>query len=289
MLDQKINITECPRDAMQGWPHQIDTEIKIDYLSKLLEVGFDVLDFGSFVNPKVMPQMADTVEVLKSIESKKGSTKLLSIIANLKGAQQAVEHEHIDILGFPFSISETFQLRNTNKTIEASFDQVKEIQQIASTAGKKVLIYISMGFGNPYGDPYSPKYVEEWINKLAEVGIQDFALSDTIGVSHPELISEIFNALNHQMEELNIGAHFHSTPSTALEKINVAYSAGCRLFDTSINGIGGCPMAADELTGNLSTESLLDFMSMNEIPHGLNLNAFLEAQSMAGKVFSIHN
>lgn len=285
MIDHKVYITECPRDAMQGWPHMIPTEVKINYLSKLLEVGYSVLDFGSFVNPKVMPQMADTDAVLEAIQAKKGQTKLLSIVANIKGSEQAIKYESIDILGFPFSISENFQLRNTNKTIAESYEQVKHIQDLASNAQKELLIYISMGFGNPYDDAYSPEIVSEWIDKLAGIGIKNFALSDTIGVSHPALITQLFSQLIPSFEGLEIGAHFHSTPHTALEKIKSAYESGCRHFDTSINGIGGCPMAKDELTGNLSTESLLDFMNMMSLPNGLNMKAFNEAQTLSKSVF----
>jgi len=285
MNTNTLHITECPRDAMQGWKNIIATDDKIKYLKLLLSVGFDVLDFGSFVNPKVMPQMADTAEVLAAIEDYKSSTKLLAIIANIKGAQQAAEHKSIDILGFPFSISETFQQRNTNKSIAESFEQLKDIQSIAQSSNKTLLVYLSMGFGNPYGDPYSPEYIEEWIEKLADIGVKDFALSDTIGVSQPPLITQIFTALQPKMSQYNIGAHFHSTPMTALEKIQAAYDAGCRHFDTSINGIGGCPMAKDELTGNLATEALLDFMNMSGITHQLNIQAFGEAQNVARDIF----
>lgn len=280
-----ILITECPRDAMQGWKNIISTEKKIDYLTQLLKVGYETLDFGSFVNPKVMPQMADTVDVLKSIEPYKKSTKLLAIIANIKGAEQAIEHNSIDILGFPFSISETFQQRNTNKGIQESFEQVKIIQEMSVKHGKELLIYISMGFGNPYNDPYSPEIVSEWVKKLSELGIRQFALSDTIGVSHPELITNLFSALIPTHPDKIIGAHFHSTPHTAIEKIKAAYEAGCRHFDSSINGIGGCPMAKDELVGNLATESLVQFMDRENIPYKWDMIAFLEAQKIAQEIF----
>lgn len=285
-MEQTIHLTECPRDAMQGWAKFIPTDLKISYLNTLLKVGFEVLDFGSFVSPKAIPQLADTAQVLRGLELGNSRTKLLAIIANLRGAEAAVTFPEIHYLGFPFSISETFQLRNTNKTIAESLKQVEAIQDLCLKTGKKLLTYISMGFGNPYGDPYSPELAIEWFKKLAEHGIQHIALADTVGVAEPENIRNLFTALIPEFPEITIGAHFHSRPDTWEEKIAAAYAAGCRHFDTSLNGIGGCPMAEDELVGNIATEKVIAWGEQQQILPSLDRAAYQEALKQAAIVFS---
>lgn len=283
-----ILLTECPRDAMQGWPRQIPTEEKAAYLNSLLKVGFDVLDFGSFVSPKAIPQLADTRDVLQKLDLNGVSTKLLAIIANTRGAEDAVQYDEIKYLGFPFSVSETFQLRNTNKTIEQSLTQVEEIQNLCTGRNKELMVYISMGFGNPYGDPYNAEVAINWVNKLVQLGIRNIAMSDTIGVASPDNINYIFGNLLPEFKNVNIGAHFHSAPHSWREKIDAAYAAGCRRFDSALRGIGGCPMAEDELVGNMATEHVVDWCNENGISLRLNKEAFTEAWLMAGTVFSMH-
>lgn len=278
-----IQFTECPRDAMQGWKNWIPTEKKIDYLNTLLKVGFDVLDFGSFVSAKAIPQLADTKQVLAGL--KMTSTKLLAIIANTRGAEEAVQYDEISYLGFPFSISETFQQLNTNSSIQQSLHRVEEIQNLCVNRNKKLVIYISMGFGNPYGDPYNAEVVASWVRQLQSFGIQIFALSDTVGVSSPENITPLFTSLIEEYPKLYFGAHFHSTPDTATEKILAALKAGCKRFDAAMGGIGGCPMAQNELVGNLATERLLDVLVENNFPPSLDMNAFNEARAMVSSVF----
>ncbi|MBX9449385.1 MAG: hydroxymethylglutaryl-CoA lyase [Taibaiella sp.] len=280
---KQISIVECPRDAMQGWPHLIPTATKIAYLNQLLDVGFDVLDFGSFVSSKAIPQMADTREVLASL--KPSSTELLAIIANTRGAAEACRYERISYLGFPFSISETFQMRNTNKSIADSFDQVREIQELAQKHGKRMVIYISMGFGNPYGDPYSAQLAIDYVGKITGLGIQIVAMSDTIGIADPENIDYIFSQLIPAFPDTEIGAHFHSTPHTRIEKLAAAYRAGCTRFDSSINGIGGCPMAKDELVGNMATETLVSYFEQQGALPSLNRAALDQALALAPGVF----
>lgn len=254
-----MKIIECPRDAMQGIHDFIPTQTKIDYLNVLLGVGFDTLDFGSFVSPKAIPQMQDTAKVLENLDLSTTKTKLLSIVANQKGAEQAVLFPEIDYLGYPLSISETFQLRNTNKNIADSLILTEELQNLCEKNQKKLVVYISMGFGNPYGDVYNPEIVEEFTEKLAKMQIKIIALSDTIGVSSPENIIPLFKNLIPKFPDIDFGAHLHSTPSTLIEKIEAAYQAGCRRFDGAILGFGGCPMAKDELTGNSATERMCNF------------------------------
>lgn len=285
-MQEQIFLTECPRDAMQGWTKMIPTEQKIAYLNQLLRVGFDVLDFGSYVSAKAIPQMADTPEVLAGLDLSATRSKLLAIIANHRGAEQAAAQTEISILGFPFSISETFQLRNTNKTIEQSLESVQQIQDTATKHGKEVQIYISMAFGNPYGDAYSAQTAIEWVGRLAELGIRRFAMSDTVGVANPENTSMIFSSLIPAFPELIIGAHFHSTPATRIEKISAAYEAGCRHFDSAIGGIGGCPMAKDDLVGNMATETLLQYFPTEAMPE-LDLQAFSEAMQQSQQVFKL--
>ena len=283
-----MKIVECPRDAMQGWAHFIPTDRKIAYLNQLLKVGFDVLDFGSFVSPKAIPQMADTKDVIKELEIPADSkTKLLAIIANSRGAQDAQQYDKISYLGFPFSISETFQLRNTNKTIEASLEEVKTIHQIATEAQKEAVIYISMGFGNPYQDAYSPDIAIDWFKKLTDLGIKNIALADTIGVANEAVIQEVFNAVigNDYFKDVNIGAHFHSTAANWDEKIDAAYKCGVRSFDTALKGIGGCPMAQDDLVGNIATENVVYYAEKNQIPLHIDKAEFDKSMMMANNIF----
>lgn len=279
-----IALTECPRDAMQGWPHWIPTELKIKYLNQLIKVGFDILDFGSFVSPKSIPQLADTKEVIKHLQLN-SKTKLLAIIANTRGAQDAVIYDEIQYLGFPFSISETFQLRNTNKTIAASLTQVEEIQNLCLKNNKNLLVYISMGFGNPYGDEYSAEVAIRWVDKLSQLGITSIAMADTVGIAYTETINYIFKHLIPEFPHINIAAHFHSTTATWEEKIATAYHQGCYRFDSSIRGIGGCPMAEDELVGNIATENLLQWCQKMNINVGIDKEAFAEAALIAQKIF----
>lgn len=281
----RIKIVECPRDAMQGWKHFIPTEKKIDYLNALLKVGFDTLDFGSFVSPKAIPQMADTAEVLEQLQYKESDTGLLGIVANERGAQEAVEKTAIRYLGYPFSISETFQLRNTNKTIEGSFELVRRMQDLCQKHGKELVIYISMGFGNPYGDPYDKDVVIHYVKQLTDLGIGTISLADTVGVAEPGDISWLFSHVTAAFPRIEFGAHFHSLPQTRVEKLEAAFTHGCRRFDVAINGIGGCPMAKDDLVGNIATETLLHFLETKNISTSIDTKAFSEAQAMATEIF----
>jgi hydroxymethylglutaryl-CoA lyase len=281
----QFTIVECPRDAMQGWAHFIPTEKKVTYLNQLLKVGFDVLDFGSFVSSKAIPQLADTHEVVRKLDMSNTKTKLLAIIANTRGAQDAVQYDEIAYLGFPFSISETFQLRNTNKTIAESLKQVEEIQQLCVAHNKKLVIYISMGFGNPYGDDYSAETAIHWFKRLHEMGIDIIAMADTVGVAQPDTINYIYKHLIPEFPGVDIGAHFHSTAETWEEKIDAAYKNGCLRYDSSIKGIGGCPMAEDELVGNIATENMLQWAKKNEIQLNLNEDEFFKSMIMANEIF----
>lgn len=270
---------------MQGWKHFIPTEQKVKYLNALLKVGFDVLDFGSFVSPKAIPQMADTKEVIPQLDLGNTSTKLLGIIANTRGAEDAVQYDEVSYLGFPFSISETFQLRNTNKTIAESLSQVEQIQDICVQKGKELVIYISMGFGNPYGDPYSAEVAIDWVGKLVKLGVKTFAMSDTVGLAEPADIEYIFKSLVPEFKGVNIGAHFHSTPDKWEEKIHTAYENGCLRFDSAMKGIGGCPMAEDELVGNIATENMVDWCGRNNIELKIDKAAFTDALLIASGIF----
>jgi len=271
---------------MQGWKTFIPTEVKIRFINKLLEVGFDTIDFGSFVSPKAIPQLADTKEVLNGLKLDNSISKLLAIVANLRGASEAVVFSEIAYLGFPFSISETFQKLNTNSTIADSLKTVEGIQELCLKHNKSLVTYISMGFGNPYGDEYSSEIAIRWVEKLAAMGISIFSISDTVGVSNPDNIEYIFSHLIKEFPSLEFGAHFHSTKQTSIEKIEAAYENGCLRFDSALNGIGGCPMAQDELVGNLATEDLVVFLEGKNIPHGLNKKALKEAMAMVSEVFA---
>ncbi len=280
-----VKIIECPRDAMQGIKDFIPTNVKVDYLNQLLKVGFHSLDFGSFVSPKAIPQLADTAKVLEGLDLSDTITKLLAIIANRRGAEEAVSFEQIDYLGYPFSVSETFQMRNTNATIEESLQRVEEIQELCFKNNKSLVLYLSMAFGNPYGDPFHEDLIAKWIERLADLGIEIFALSDTIGVSKKEVIERLFSTTINEFPKLEIGAHFHTRPNEWREKVEAAYSNGCRRFDGAIAGYGGCPMADDELTGNMPTENLLEFFREKEDQLNYKSDAFKEAQAMASSIF----
>lgn len=284
-MKSPIVLVECPRDAMQGWPRSIPTEKKIEYLNALMKVGFSVLDFGSFVSPKAIPQMADTAQVIAGLDPRLKRSRMLAIIANLRGAREAVTHDLVDDLGFPFSVSEIFQKKNTGKTIAQSLEEVKEIYKVATEAGKKLVIYLSMGFGNPYGEPYTPSIVIQWMEELAGIGMETFALSDTVGVAEPQGIRDLFEAVSQRFPDLELGAHFHSLPHQRIEKLDAAYAAGCRRFDGALLGIGGCPMAKDDLVGNMDTESLVFWADAQEISLELDREALKEAKKIAATVF----
>jgi len=280
-----VKIIECPRDAMQGIKSFIPTELKVRYLQALLGCGFDTLDFGSFVSPRAIPQMADTAQVLNGLDLSETKTKLLAIVANLRGAESALGFEAIEFIGYPFSISENFQMRNTHKTIEESMIVLSDILSLANEHGVKVVTYLSMGFGNPYGDPWSPEIVAQWTETLVGMGCKIISLSDTVGAASPEVISELFNGVIPQFPEVEFGAHLHTAPHSWREKVDAAYRAGCRRFDGAIQGFGGCPMAKDELTGNMPTEKLLSYCAQQKIDHGVHLTRFESAFNKASDIF----
>jgi hydroxymethylglutaryl-CoA lyase len=282
-----MKLIECPRDAMQGMHDFIETEKKVAYINSILKCGFDTVDFGSFVSPKAIPQMRDTAQVLEQLDLSSTSSKLLAIIANTRGALDAVEFEEISYLGFPFSISETFQQRNTNSSIAESLTRVEEIQDLCVRNRKELVVYISMAFGNPYGDEWSSNVVVTWTKRLAQLGVKIIALSDTVGVSNPENITYLFSRLIPEFPEVEIGAHLHTTPQTWEEKVNAAYRSGCRRFDSAIKGYGGCPMAADKLTGNMPTENLLSYFKNNNIKTTIDNSAFDKAMRMASLTFPL--
>lgn len=282
---EAIKIIECPRDAMQGIKSFIPTEKKVAYIQSLLRVGFDTIDFGSFVSPKAIPQMQDTAQVLEQLDLSKSQSKLLAIIANTQGAIAASQHQPIQYLGFPFSISENFQMRNTHKTIAESFVTLQEILEIADKSNKEVVAYLSMGFGNPYGDPWSMEIVGDWTEKLSKMGVKILSLSDTIGSSTPEVIQYLFSHLIPKYPNIEFGAHLHTTPDKWFEKIDAAYNSGCRRFDGAIQGFGGCPMARDVLTGNMPTEKLLSYFTTKKENTNLNALSFESAYNEASKLF----
>ena len=284
-----MKIIECPRDAMQGIKEFIPTQRKVDYLQSLLRVGFDTIDFGSFVSAKAIPQMQDTAQVLAQLDLSQTQSKLLAIIANTQGAQAAAQFSEISYLGFPFSISENFQMRNTHKTIAESLLSLQEILDIAQAHNKEVVAYLSMGFGNPYGDPWNVEIVAEWTERLAQMGVTILSLSDTIGSSTPEVISYLFSHLIPQYPNIEFGAHLHTTPVKWFEKVDAAYAAGCRRFDGAIQGFGGCPMAKDELTGNMPTEKLLSYFTTQKEPTGTSPMSFESAYNEATKIFKVYH
>jgi len=282
---EPIKIIECPRDAMQGIKPFIPTERKVAYIQALLRVGFDSIDFGSFVSPKAIPQMQDTAEVLARLDLSQTRSKLLAIIANTQGATLASVHPEIQYLGFPFSISENFQMRNTHKTIAESLITLQEILEIAYKSNKEVVAYLSMGFGNPYGDPWNTEIVGEWTEKLSNMGVKILSLSDTVGSSTPDVIEYLFSNLIPKYPEIEFGAHLHTTPDKWFEKIDAAYKAGCRRYDGAIQGFGGCPMATDDLTGNMPTEKLLSYFTSKKENTNLSPMSFESAYNEASKLF----
>ena len=284
-IQSMIQLIECPRDAMQGLPDFIETDVKVAYINQLLRVGFHTIDFGSFVSPKAIPQMRDTEEVLSKLDLSNTPTKLLAIVANERGAEQAAQFPEISYLGYPFSVSETFQIRNTNATIQDSVKRVKFIQETCVKHGKELVLYISMGFGNPYGDPWNAEVVMEWVDKLAALDIKIFSLSDTVGVSNPQSISYLFSNLIPAYPKLEIGAHLHTQPFNWREKIHAAYTNGCTRFDSAMKGFGGCPMAKDDLTGNMATENLLSYFTETNEVLSIDFQQFIRSLSMANDVF----
>ncbi len=282
---KKIQLIECPRDAMQGWSHFIPTEVKVKYLNQLLAVGFDTLDFGSFVSPKAIPQMADTKEVLAQLRLEETDTQLLAIVANKRGAEEAIAYPAIRYIGFPFSISPTFQQKNTNSTISESFDLVKQIQYSCQKNDKELVVYLSMGFGNPYGDPYDEGILLEWADAMVKEGITTISLADTVGVASPEQITEALQTLIPRYPSVHFGVHLHSTPANWQNKLEAAYLAGCARFDGALKGIGGCPMAQDELVGNMDTEKMILYFQEKGLLTQLNTNALMESSRLAAQIF----
>jgi hydroxymethylglutaryl-CoA lyase len=285
MQGTKIKFIECPRDAMQGWKHFIPTEKKIAYINKLLEVGFDTIDFGSFVSPKAIPQMADTAEVITRLETGKTATRLLAIIANERGAADASMFNQINYLGFPFSVSPTFQKRNTNSSMELSLERVEVIQDICIKSGKELVIYISMGFGNPYGDEYDEEIVFEWVNKLVALDIGIISLADTVGLATPEQVYDMTSFLIESLPGVEVGVHLHSAPDNWQQKMDAALKAGCKRFDGALKGIGGCPMADDELVGNMDTDLMIRHVESLGMLPAVNNDALKDSLKMANAIF----
>jgi len=295
----KVTLIECPRDAMQGWPHLIPTEKKIEYINSLLKAGFDTLDFGSFVSPKAIPQMADTAQVLAGLNTKyiagpatgtkpghtHHHTRLLAIIANFRGAEEAAAFDEITCLGFPFSVSETFQLRNANKTVEGSLATVEEIQELCIKRQKELVVYISMGFGNPYGDPWSEEIVFQWVDTLTRLGIRIISLADTVGLATPEQVFTVTDYLVRQLPDHTIGVHLHSTATHWKAKIDAALQAGCRRFDGALKGIGGCPMAGDHLVGNMDSAHMIPYFEHKGLTTGIDHTALAGSLRLASEIF----
>lgn len=278
-------LIECPRDAMQGLHDFIPTEIKVEYINLLLQVGFDTIDFGSFVSPKAIPQLRDTAAVLDKLDIKENSTKLLAIVANDKGISEAIKHPQINYLGFPFSVSETFQQKNTNSGIEKSLLTVEELLNQCSKTNKEAVIYLSMGFGNPYGDEWNHEIVERWASELSKRGAKILSLADTTGVSNPEKINYLFPRLVETFPDIEFGVHLHSNPTNWFEKIEASWNSGCRRFDSALRGFGGCPMADDNLIGNIATESLISFLEAKGEKLSLDMDKWNEAMRYSGRVF----
>lgn len=281
-----IEIVECPRDAMQGWKNPIPTEQKIEYLNTVLKVGFHTVDFGSFVSPKAIPQMADTKEVLNGLDLENTTSKLLVIVANTRGATEAVADSRIDYLGFPFSVSPTFQLRNTNSTMEESFDRIKEMQELCKKSNKKLVVYLSMGFGNPYGDPYDEDILLTWAGRMVENEVEIISLADTVGVATPVQISFALNTLIPGYSNTTFGVHLHSTPGNFSQKLEAAVNAGCKRIDGALKGIGGCPMAQDDLVGNMDTEKMIEWLEQRNLVSNLNKEALERSLNLANKIFA---
>ena len=287
MSEQTFKIIECPRDAMQGIKEFIPTAQKIDYLNRLLTVGFEAIDCGSFVSPKTIPQLADTQEVLDQIEMGNTKSKLSVIVANMSGGKKAAEHDKVTYLGFPFSISEKFQNYNTNKSREEAFEMAKQLQDLALSNGKELLVYFSMAFGNPYGEAYDVEEVKEWTKRFADLGVKTINLSDTIGVAQKEVITDLYESLIPKYTEIEFGAHFHTEYLNWNVKVDSAYAAGCRRFDGAIKGLGGCPMSKSEMVGNMPTEKLISFANQHKEKHGLNLFDFESSWNVALRTFNL--
>ena len=285
MID-RIQLVECPRDAMQGWLPLIPTAKKIEYINQLLQVGFDIIDFGSFVSPKAIPQMADTKEVIKNLKLQNSRSELLAIVANLRGAREATDYDTIRYLGFPFSISPTFQFRNTNSTMEESLQRLEGIQELCLQSGKQVVVYLSMAFGNPYGDPYNSDILLQWADEMITRGIQIVSLADTVGVADSEQITVALKALVPHYPETIFGVHLHSTPHNWEEKLDAAIDAGCHRIDGALRGIGGCPMAGNELVGNMNTEWIIAYLKENNQIHSLNEEALEKSLHLASQIFT---
>ena len=285
----KVKLIECPRDAMQGIRDFIPTEKKVQYIQSLLRCGFDTIDFGSFVSPKAIPQMKDTAEVLSKLDLSTTVSKLLAIVANTRGAEDASKFEEIQYLGYPFSISENFQMRNTHKTIAQSVEVLQEILNIAHKTDKEVVAYLSMGFGNPYGDPWNVEIVGEWTEKLSAMGVKILSLSDTVGTSTPEIIDYLFSNLIPKYPNIEFGAHLHTTPSKWHEKVDAAFKAGCHRFDGAIQGFGGCPMAKDELTGNMPSEKMLSYFNSTKADTNIKMTSFESAYNEASRIFNAYH
>lgn len=281
----EVKLVECPRDAMQGWAHFIPTDRKIAYINELLKVGFDTIDFGSFVSPKAIPQMADTHEVIQKLDTTASKTKLLAIVANERGAQDAVLYDAISYLGFPFSVSETFQRRNTNSSLEESFNRVEEIQNLCIKNKKELVVYISMGFGNPYGDAYNEEIVFEWVDKMVALDIKIISLADTVGLATPQQVSSVTKYLVDALPQTEIGVHLHSTASNWQAKTDAALQAGCLRFDGALKGIGGCPMAGDDLVGNMDTELMIPYLKELNLLNNLDEEALKRCSKMASEIF----
>lgn len=284
-MSSSVRIIECPRDAMQGLEKFIPTDLKVQYINKLLQVGFDTIDFGSFVSPKAIPQMADTARVLERLDLDKTNTKLLAIVANSRGAEEAARHMSISCLGFPLSLSDTFQRRNTNKSIPEALNTLEEIKSICVKANKTLVTYISMGFGNPYGDPYEVELVGQFVDILITLGSDVISLADTIGAAEDTAVQALFTSISKQFPEAGIGAHLHSTPQSSRSKIEAAWRGGCRRFDGAIRGFGGCPMAKDELVGNIATETIVSFFEDEGVDLSIDKGNFSEALVLADRVF----
>ncbi|MDB3875218.1 hydroxymethylglutaryl-CoA lyase [bacterium] len=285
-MSDKVKIIECPRDAMQSIKTFIPTNTKLSYLQSVVDVGFDVVDIGSFVSPKAIPQLSDTSIIIDSIDLSNSNSELLVIVANKKGALNASKFEKIDFLGYPFSISENFQMRNTNKTIKESEGELAEIISIAKKVNKRVVVYLSMCFGNPYGDPWNLDIVNHWVYKLSKMGVNDISLSDTIGTSKPESIKSIFNSVLKNHSDIEFGAHLHSDPVSWYNKVDSAFQAGCRRFDGAIKGFGGCPMASNKLVGNMPTEKILSYLNSKKIHYNVNSLRFESCYNHSLEVFN---
>lgn len=281
-----VKLIECPRDAMQGWPHLIPAREKAEYINQLLRVGFDTIDFGSFVSPKAVPQMADTAEVLSMIERKPGDSKLLAIIANQRGAEQALQFKAIDYLGFPLSVSETFQQRNTNASVAEGLHRVSAVLELCRRADRELVVYLSMGFGNPYGDDYSPQLVIDKAGLLASYGIRIISLADTVGLATPVQVNELTKAVINALPGCEIGVHLHSTPLNWEAKLEAAINAGCKRIDGALKGVGGCPMAGNELVGNMDTEKMIGWLRQRNLLAGINDDSLLLAIQTATKLFA---